>query len=190
MVNEASILSKLNLGASKAILENKTGNLLVDFMNALAQDITDQLTASIDKYGISASNNLKQSITPIEATIKGSAVEVAVQADFYWKFVQYGVNGYLINRGAPAWGKQPSSGKEWHESTIEWIQHRGIKPKEKDVTIEQLAWIMMRGKVRDGQSPRPFFTDVVNEKAIALLRAPIERFLKRTIEIRILEPWQ
>ena len=190
MVNEDSILSQLNLGASKAILENKTGNLLVDFMNALAQDITDQLTDSIDKYGISASNNLKQSITPIEAKIKGSAVEVAVQADFYWKFVQYGVNGTERNYGSPAWGKQPSSGKSFHQSILEWIPNTGAQLPQQFKTYDSFAWAIQANIKKNGQSPRPFFTDVVNEKAIALLRAPIERFLKRTIEIRILEPWQ
>lgn len=190
MVNEADILSRLNLGTSKDVLENKGGNLLTDFMNQLAQDITDQLRESIDKHKISASSNLKQSITPVEATIKGSAVEVAVQADFYWKFVQYGVNGTEKSYGSPAWGKQPSTGKSFHQSILEWIPSKGVSLPQQFKDFDSFAWAIQANIKKNGQAPRPFFTDVVNEKAIALLRAPIERFLKRTIEIRILEPWQ
>jgi hypothetical protein len=115
---------------------------------------------------------------------------VDIQADFYWKFVNEGVNGWLINRGAPNWGTQPNSGKDWHTATVEWMAHRGITPKNEGETVEQVAWNIMRAKARDGQEARPFFTDVVNQKLISYLQEPIERVIGRAIEIRIVEPWR
>lgn len=190
MVNEADILSQLNLGTSKAVLESQPNSPLVALMNRLAQDVVDRLRVSIDKKDISASNNLKQSITPVDAVMKGGAVEVAIQADFYWKFVEYGVNGTQVNYGAPAWGSQPSTGKSFHDSILEWIPHRSVGLPEQFQTFDQLAWAIQANIKKKGKAPRPFFTDVVNEKLMAELRKPVEAFLKRTIEIRILEPWQ
>jgi hypothetical protein len=43
---------------------------------------------------------------------------------------------------------------------------------------------------KKGKEPRPFFTDVVNERLVDVLKKPIEKLLKRSIEIIIVEPWQ
>lgn len=189
-MTEAEILGALNLGTSKEVFEGVSNSPLAHLLDTLAHDVTDQLVKSLDKYDVNASYNLRQSIIPTEAVVDDKGVSVAIQADFYWKFVQYGVNGYMIQRGAPTWGKQPSTGVSWHESTVKWMADRGITPRNKGETIDQVAWAIMRAKVRDGQKARPFFTDVVNEKTIAYLRKPIEKLLKRSIEIRITEPWQ
>lgn len=48
----------------------------------------------------------------------------------------------------------------------------------------------MTEKIKKGEKPRPFFTDVVNDKLTQTLKKPIEKLLKRSIEIVIAEQWQ
>ncbi len=190
MVNEDSILRQLNLGSSKEVLRNSPASPLAQLMTALAQDVTDQLTTSLDKYEISASNNLKQSITPQPVVIDKNGVTVAISADFYWKFVNYGVNGSEVNHGAPAWGTQPPQDKSFHQSILDWIPFRSIALPEQFSSFDDFAWAIMANKKKNGEAPRPFFTDVVNQKLISYLQEPIERVIGEAIKVRILEPWQ
>ncbi len=191
MVNEAEILNQLNLGASKAVLENRPNSLLGKLLEGLAQEVVDKLKESIDKKGISTpSAGLRQSINITEATLGEDGVTVGVSASFYWKFVNYGVNGYEINHGAPNWGVEPSRGITFKESIDSWIVNNGIIKPENFSNYDSFSFAIMQGIKRDGKAPRPFFTDVVNAATMKKLRNPIERLLKESIRIRILEPWQ
>ena len=188
-VNEADILSRLNLGTTKAILNEEPNSPLGVLLSGLMQDVTNQLTKSLEKYG-AGEGNLRQSITPTKVAIEDSAISVAIQADFYWKFVNYGVNGTEVSHNAPAWGTQPSSGKTFLQSIGEWRMQKGITLPEQFSSYESFDFAIMKNIQKNGKAPRPFFTDVVNEKLVAYLKKPIEKLLKKTIEIQIVEPWQ
>lgn len=184
---EAIALTKMNLGMANAVLEDKPNSLMGQLLLSLARDVTEQLRASVDKHKINASSNLKQSIKPSATVVNDNGVvSVAVNADFYWKFVNYGVNGDEVNHGAPSWGVQPRQDKSFHQAILEWIPTTGTTSEDYD----SFAWAIMNKIKRDGKAPRPFYTDVVNDHLKKELIKPIKMLLKNAIEVKIIDPWQ
>lgn len=192
MINEADILSKLTLGTSKEVIANSPQSPLAKLLQEQIQDVINQLTKSIDKYGISATENLKQSLVPTAPKLDNStlSVRISVGDAFYWKFVNYGVNGTEVNHGAPAWGKQPEQDKSFHQNILEWIPTTGTTLPQQFDSYDSFAWAIQANIIKKGKAPRPFFTDVVNEKLTEQLREPIEKLFGRAIKINIIEPWQ
>ena len=187
---EADILAKLNLGTSKAVVQGQPNSPLGELLQSLAQDVTDMLTKSLDGYDVNASRNLRQSITPTKIEQNGNTILVPIDADFYWKFVNYGVNGSEVNHGAPAWGTQEPQAVSFHQSILEWIPTTGSTLPDGFQSYDSWAWAIQSSIIKKGKAPRPFFTDVVNDKLVEYLRKPISNLLGRSIEISIVEPWQ
>ena len=192
MISEADILKKLNLGSSKAVLDNAPNNPLAQLLQVQVNDIVKDLRTNLDKYNADASGNLKQSIAPTKASVKGSEVSVEIEAPFYWKFVNYGVNGSLVNRGAPNWGTQSGGGgwKEFEKEISSWIRSRGITLPSQFSSYESFNYVIRKSIREKGKQARPFFSDVVNDALIRELSEPISILMGRAIEIKITEPWQ
>lgn len=189
MADEGSILNSLNLGRSKDVLKGDGSNPLGELLTVLMQDVIDQLRTSVDKYDISASGNLKQSLKPTKVEVNGDEVSIGVEADFYWKYINYGVNGTNVNHGAPSWGSAPSS-KSFEASIDEWIRNRGITLPSSFSSYESFNYVIRRSIKEKGKKPRPFFSDVINQELTKELKAPIEKLLGRAITIVIKEGWQ
>lgn len=190
MINEADILSKLKLGTSKEVLNASPKSPMAELLQRVVQDVIDQLSERIDHYAISASENLKQSLTPTNVESKGGTVSISIDAAFYWKFVNYGVNGTEVNHGAPAWGKQPAQEKSFHKAILDWIPTTGTTLPEQFTSYDSWAWAIQESIKKHGKAKRPFFTDVVNEALIEQIREPISNLLGRAITVNIIEPWQ
>lgn len=190
MASEVDILNALNLGTSKAVVEGQPNSPLGQLLTTLANDVTKQLTESLDKYDISASHNLRQSITPNQVKVEGDVVTIGIEAPFYWKYVNYGVNGTEVNRGAPAWGRESNNNKSFSASIQEWVRSRGIVAPEQFGSYESFAYAIMTNIRKNGQKPRPFYTDVVNDKLVDYLRKPIEKLFKKSMTVVIVDPWQ
>ena len=196
MQNEASILAQLDLGGSKAILEQKEDNPLNQLLKGLMNEVLDQINDNTFKYGVNASMEMRKGIKVSDAYLEGDSVTVELYAEphvAYWKYVNYGVNGTKRNTGAPDWGLPPIGTKSFSESIDDWMQHRGIEPDGRPngaKTVEQLNYLIRRHIVEQGKEPRPFVSDVLNENIVTLFREPIERLLGRAIEINIVTPWQ
>ena len=182
------IVKSMNLGVSKKTLSGEVNSPLHTLLIGLHQEVIDRLTESVDKYNISASNRLKQSIVTVDAS-KTGVLEIGVNADFYWKYVNFGVNGTQVNRGAPTWGVAPAGTPSFKDAILGWIKDRGIKARPGQ-TYEQMAFAIMKGVKAKGQAPRPFFTDVVNEDLKKFLTKSITAVYKEAIRIEIVEPWQ
>ena len=190
-VTTQEFMDMITVGNAQAILDGTVGTPLDELLRSLVQDVTNDLVESLDKYDVSASSNLRQSIVPeTNVTKNGSVVSIGINADFYWKFVNYGVNGTEVNHGAPSWGKQQSGEKSFHSSIMDWTRNRGIVIPEQFGTYEAFAFAIMGSIKRDGKAPRPFFTDVVNDTLIIKLEKPISEFFKEAITVKIVEPWQ
>ena len=192
MPTEAQILKSLNLGSSKAALEGEPNSPLAQLLELFALEISEDLKVSLDSYGaVTTSAGLRNSIAPSSISVKGSEVSIGVQADFYWKFVNYGVNGSLINRGAPNWGKQNRGGwKEFEREIDGWIKKRGIFKPDSFGSYKSFNYAIRKSISEKGKAPRPFFSDVVNDTLIRELEEPITELMKRAITIRIVEPWK
>jgi len=189
-MTEAEILGKLNLGSSKAVLNNTAGNPMSALLLKLTQDVIDDLRKAIAARDIDASRNLSQGIKPTKVIYNGKAVSVGIEMDFYWKYVNYGVNGTEVSHGAPNWGKAPDSGYSFHDSIKSWIAQKGIGLPEQFKTYDSFAWAVQNSIVKKGQKPKPFFEDVVNDQLINVLKKPIQKLLGKSIKINIISPWR
>lgn len=190
MATEADILNALNLGTAKSVIEGKPNSPLGLLLTELSNDVVKQLQSSMDKYDISASHNLRQSIKPQSVETSGDMVSVSISADFYWKYVNYGVNGFEVNHGAPRHGKETQNTGSFHANIMEGMRARGIVAPSSFSSFESYAWAAI-GKIRrDGIKKRPFFTDVVNKQLTEYLKEPISKLLKKSITVTIIEPWQ
>ena len=103
-MTEGEILQSLNAGNVKSILNNKPNSPLSLLLQELTQGVIDDLRKAISTRGIDASRNLSQGIKPTKTIYNGKAVSVGIEMDFYWKFVNYGVNGTEVSHGSPNWG--------------------------------------------------------------------------------------
>lgn len=180
----------LNIGTSKEVLKNSASSPMNDLLQLLLQDVSDQLGKKIDQYGISASNNLKQSINVSNVSINGSRMEVSITADFYWKYINYGVNGTEINRGAPNWGTAPKQDLTFKQAILNWIPNKGVQLPASFTSYDSFAYAIMTNKRKFGQEARPFVNDVITDKLIQDMKAPIQALIGRALEIQITVGWQ
>jgi len=189
--SEAEILNKLNLGASKAILDNSPQSALGELLLGITNDIIVQLQDKLKEYNVNTSSmGLSQSLAPTEVNIGNGSVSVGISAEFYWQYVNYGVNGTETSHGAPDHGAPPPGELSFQESILRWIPQRGLQLPEQFADFESFSWAIMSNIKKNGKAPRPFFTDVVNESLINKIQEPIEKVIGRALKIRIIEPWQ
>ena len=190
-VNEADILNSLNVGNAKTSLDSSNNSPLGNLLVKLNQAIIDDLQQSIQARDINASRNLSSGITPSDIIINGNEVEVNISMDFYWKYINYGVNGTEVNHGSPTWGSAPTQSYTMGEALRHWETDRGILTQDGKYT----NWISkskVEGKslIQRGQKSRPFYNDVINEKLVKILEAPIRKLLGESIKLTIVAPWQ
>jgi hypothetical protein len=189
MKSPKEVVNSLNLGVSRKALAAEVNSPLHALLIGLNQEIIDRLNASITGYDVIASNRLKQSIITVDDSQPG-VLSVAISAEFYWKYVNYGVNGTKVNHGAPSWGTAPGSTMSFKDSILGWIRDKGLQARPGQ-TYDQMAFAIMRGVKENGMKPRPFFTDVVNQELKTYLTKTISEVIKQAIIIEITEPkWQ
>ena len=188
-VNEADILNSLNVGNAKTSLDSSNNSPLGNLLVKLNQAIIDDLQQSIQARDINASRNLSQGITPSDVIINGNEVEVNISMDFYWKYINYGVNGTEVNHNAPSWGSAPSQTMSFHDSILAWKSDRGITLPEGFKDYDSFAWAIQNSIIRKGKKARPFYDDVINEKLVKVLEEPIKKLLGESIKLTIVAPW-
>lgn len=191
MSEEAEILRALNLGSSKAVLENRGNSPLSRLLTDISEEVVERLKqALVDRDVNTSSQGLSQSIGVTEIKFEGESLTVGISAEFYWKYVNYGVNGTEINHGAPSWGPAPSGTKSFKQAIQEWIPQRGLQLPPNFDSFEAFTYAIMTNIRKHGQAPRPFFEDVVNERLVEEIREPVTNVIGRAIEISIVSPWQ
>jgi hypothetical protein len=193
--SEAAILAQLDLGQARQMVEAPADSPLGVLLALLCQNVLNEIVQNAFKYDINASSTLMQSFQVSEAFLEegGVSVQLAVPEDkAYWKYIDQGVNGAVVDRGAPNWGKAPVGTKTFEQAIDKWIVDRGIVPESGTRTQD---YKNLNSTIRYfihqlGKEPRPFVSDVLNENIVTLFRQPIERLLGRAIEINIVTPWQ
>lgn len=191
MADEASIINSLDLGTARETLTGAPGSPLSELLIALTEDVIERLQAALVERDINTSTlGLSQSIAPTEVTLVGSAVSVGISMEFYWKYINSGVNGTEVNHGAPAWGPAPAQELSFKDTIKAWIPARGLQLPSRFKTFDQFAWAIMTNVIKRGQRPRPFFDDVVNPSLVEIMKAPIEQLMGKSITVAIVSPWQ
>jgi hypothetical protein len=188
--DQAFIDMILRNSSSKDVLKANPKSPLAQLLDLQVKDIIKELRKSLVKYDANASRHLAQEIKPTKASVKGSEVSIQIEAPFYWKFINYGVNGTLVNRGAPNWGAQPKGQYTFSQSMKNWEKHRGVTYSNGQSNWISKSHVEGMGLKERGQIARPFYSDVVNDALIRELEEPISKLMKQAITIRIVEPWQ
>jgi len=190
-MSEDEIINSLNLGTAVETLNNAPNSPLSQMLEALINDIITRLQQSLQDRNINTSTrNLSQSMKATAVELKGDVATIGLSMEFYWKFINFGVNGTEVSHGAPAYGSVPSSGKSFSESIREWIPARGLSLPPQFKNFDQFTFAIMTNIRKKGKEPRPFFEDVINAQTADVLRGPIERLVGRSITIAITSPWQ
>ena len=182
-MNDADIINSLNFGRSEDILKNTSDNpmteLLLRITNELIEDWRKQLIS--DKSY--ATGDLAQSLRP--ATIKPDSIETT-GAD-HWKYINYGVNGIKVNRGAPTHGPAPKGNLSFYQAIKKWIYDKGILPEE-GMTREQLAGAMVNSIRMKGIEATHFYDKVVTPQRVEEMSKPISALIKESIITIIKKP--
>lgn len=176
-----------NLGQAKSVLENLPKNPLQQLLQDQLNDVVLKLRDGVAKHDLDASGDLKKSFVTTKPNFKSGTLEIGIEANYYYKFLDQGVNGSKINRGAPNWGAQTNSGKFFKQHIDEWIRFRGIKAKGKvtRTTYDSINFLIRRSIIEKGKEPTFFVAEAVNDRLIDNMSQEISNLVGRTIEVTI-----
>jgi len=87
----------------------------------IAQKLIDTLIDVMREKDVEASSNLIQSLEP--ETKNG---EIVIYADYYWKFIDKGVNGLMQSRNSEFSFKFVPASKKHALSIAKWLEFRGL----------------------------------------------------------------
>lgn len=89
--------------------------------DTIAQKIIDTLIDVMREKDVEASSNLIQSLEP--ETKNG---EIVIYADYYWKFIDKGVNGLMQSRDSEFSFKFVPASKKHALAIAKWLEFRGL----------------------------------------------------------------
>jgi hypothetical protein len=89
--------------------------------DTIAQKIIDTLIDVMREKDVEASSNLIQSLEP-----ESKNGEIVIYADYYWKFIDKGVNGLRQSRDSEFSFKFIPASKKHALSIAKWLEFRGL----------------------------------------------------------------
>lgn len=89
--------------------------------DTIAQKIIDTLIDVMREKDVEASSNLIQSLEP-----EWQGDEIRIYADYYWKFVDKGVNGLVQNQNSEYSFKFVPASKKHAMAMVEWAKFKGM----------------------------------------------------------------
>lgn len=87
----------------------------------IAQKLIDTLIDVMREKDVEASSNLIQSLEP-----ETKSGEIVIYADYYWKFIDKGVNGLMQSRDSEFSFKFVPASKKHALSIAKWLEFRGL----------------------------------------------------------------
>ena len=183
-MSDADIINSLNFGRSEDILKNTSDNPMTELLLKLTNELIADWRKQLINDKSYATGDLAQSLRP--ATIKPDLIETAGAP--HWKYINYGVNGIKVNRGAPTHGKAPKGNLSFYDAIYKWIGDKGIVPKEKDLTREQLAGMIVNSVRMNGIEATHFFDKVLTEQRVDEMSKRVSDLVSQAIRIVIKKP--
>jgi len=136
----------------------------------------------LDSDGRRGSGALSTSIGWKPLDVNSDKVLVEVIAEDYWDFINQGVNGTVNNFGSPYSFKNLVVGMKMHQAFKEFIQLRGITPREPEMDYDQLAYILAKATKKKGIRKTPFMDEGFSPEAIKDLAERLGKTVKRIFE--------
>jgi hypothetical protein len=183
-VKDADIINSLNFGRSEDILKNTSDNPMTELLLRLTNELIVDWRKQLIKDKSYATGNLAQSLRP--TSIKPDSIETTGAA--HWKYINYGVNGTMVNRGAPTHGRAPKGNLSFYDAIYKWIGDKGIVPKEDGITREQLAGMIVNSVRMKGIEATHFFDKVLTEQRVDEMSQRVSDLVGAAIRTVIKKP--
>ena len=170
------------------------------FLADWLQDKINKIEQRYKHYKPKASNSsfLRQFGAANEAPISGDdkTVIATLRMPSEWKYINYGVKGLRGGRSTNGYRfKHYGLSPEGRLRFRQWMRNNQIVPdikknealfkaypKNKEKTLNRLAYVIARSVKNKGIEPQPFFTDVINDRVMQQLRQ--DALDKFRIEVR------
>lgn len=182
-MSDADIINSLNFGRSEDILKNTSDNPMTELLLRITNELIEDWRKQLINDKSYATGDLAQSLRP--ATIKPDLIETAGAP--HWKYINYGVNGTMVNRGAPTHGKAPKGNLSFYDAIKKWIYDKGIVPEE-GMTREQLAGAMVNSIRMKGIEATHFFDKVLTEQRVDEMSQRVSDLVGAAIRVVIKKP--
>jgi hypothetical protein len=183
-VSDADIINSLNFGRSEDILKNTSDNPMTELLLRITNELIEDWRKQLINDKSYATGDLAQSLRPVN--IKPDSIETTGAS--HWKYINYGVNGIKVNRGAPTHGKAPKGDLSFYEAIYKWIGDKGIVPKDKGITGEQLAGMIVNSVRMKGIEATHFFDKVLTEQRVDEMSQRVSDLVGAAIRIVIKKP--
>ena len=183
-MSDADIINSLNFGRSEDILKNTSDNPMTELLLKLTNELIEDWRKQLITDKSYATGDLAQSLRPVN--IKPYSIETT--ASNHWKYINYGVNGIMVNRGAPTHGKAPKGNLSFYDAIYKWIGDKGIVPKEDGITREQLAGAIVNSVRMKGIEATHFFDKVLTEQRVDEMSQRVGDLVGAAIKIVIKKP--
>ena len=169
-------------GTATENLRAKAGTKVEQTLKEWLRERIDVAQAELESSNRNASGSLSASIRPKDLVTNGEEVLVEVIAEDYWDFINQGVNGTVNKFGSPYSFKNLVVGMKMHQAFKEFIQLRGIQPREPEMDYDQLAYILARATKKKGIRKTPFMDEGFSPEAIKDLAERLGKTVKRIFE--------
>ena len=169
-------------GTATENLRAKAGTKVEETIAEWLRERIEVAQAELESNNRNASGSLSASIRPKDLVTNGEEVLVEVIAEDYWDFINQGVNGTIGNFGSPYSFRNLGVGMKMHQAFKEFIQLRGIQPREPEMDYDQLAYVLARATKKKGIKATPFMDEGFSEEAIKDLADRLGKTVKRIFE--------
>ena len=135
-----------------------------DVNNAIVRwvkEVIELTKENIDRVDAKATLNLLQSVKIQQMPLEDKAIQVAIEMAYYWKFVEYGVNGVRGNRGSPFSFRSIIPSAQDVADIRKWTIDKGLGIPVDE--IDQAAYNIARSIKRRGIKGRPFLNPVLTD---------------------------
>ena len=169
-------------GTATENLRAKAGTKVEQTIKEWLRERIDVAQAELESSNRNASGSLSASIRPKNLVTNGEEVLIEVIAEDYWDFINQGVNGTVNKFGSPYSFKNLVVGMKMHQAFKEFIQLRGIPPREPEMDYDQLAYILAKATKKKGIRKTPFMDEGFSPEAIKDLAERLGKTVKRIFE--------
>ena len=119
---------------------------LSEVLERYGENVIEDYRAALKEKGYRIADDISVRVDAV-----GGIYTVVLSLADYWKYIE---------GGRKPGGKMPPQAP-----ILKWIQDKGIKPKEDNITNDQLSFLIRRKIARDGIKPKPFLTDAVENNS-------------------------
>ena len=147
------------------------------------REVIELTKENIERADAKATLNLRQSVGFAELPLDQKVAQVAMEMASYWKFVEYGVNGVKVNRGAPFSFRYITPSQRHVAAIRKWAVDKALGiPKEE---IDQAAYNIARTTKIRGIKGRPFLNPVLTDAKMDELVSSIASVVGKEIALSL-----